>query len=212
MPLQVQKGKVEDQLLDYSKNFKIGGKKVESLQKKTALIVGFGSIGQNIGRKLKLAFNMKIIYFKRSGPISTKALGYKARFCEDFDNPHTWKEADVIILSLPGGPSTENIINKRIFSMCKQGVRVVNVGRGSVIQEEDLLEALESGKVASAGLDVFKNEEEMVNPKLIQRWDVTAYPHIGSTVADMIAKQTDITLANIEDIFVFSGNGKFPVY
>lgn len=96
--------------------------------------------------------------------------------------------------------------------MCKQGVRVVNVGRGSVIQEEDLLEALESGKVASAGLDVFKNEEEMVNPKLIQRWDVTAYPHIGSTVADMIAKQTDITLANIEDIFVFSGNGKFPVY
>lgn len=63
--------------------------------------------------------------------------------------------------------------------------------------------------MASCGLDVFKNEETRVKQELLRRWDVTALPHIGSTVADMVIKQTLITLENVQDIFVEGGDGKY---
>lgn len=193
--------------LNLAKDFNIAGKKVDSPTGKTALILGFGSIGQNIGAKLKFSFNMNIKYYKRSGPIPKDQLGYDATYCNSLDDSKTWSDADIIVLCLPGTPETDDIINDGSLRLCKDGVRIVNVGRGSCIDEESLLNALDSGKVNSCGMDVFKNEETTINEKFLHRWDVTLLPHIGSAVADMMVRQTIITLDNLEDILLKGGEG-----
>ncbi|CAL9729940.1 putative 2-hydroxyacid dehydrogenase YPL113C [Monosporozyma unispora] len=210
-----QKLKMEEdcsKVANVVQNFKVGGKHIISPMRKTVLILGFGSIGRTIGYRLNRAFDMKIQYYKRSGPISQDQLGYKAEYMSDLNDPRTWSEADLIMLSLPGGISTDDMINDKTLAMCKGGVRLVNVGRGNSVDEDALLRALENGKVASCGLDVFKNEGSgQINKKLLQRWDVTALPHMGSAVTDMMSLQTLVTLQNIENIFVNNGNGVYPV-
>lgn len=201
-----------NEVINVVENFKIGGKHIISPMRKTVLILGFGSIGRTIGYRLNRAFDMKIQYYKRSGPISNEQLGYDAEYLSDLNDPETWAHADLIMMALPGSVSTEDIINDKSLSMCKDGVRLVNVGRGSCVDEDALLRALKSGKVASCGLDVFKDESSgSINKKLLQRWDVTALPHMGSAVTDMMSLQTLITLQNVEDIFVNNGNGIYPV-
>ncbi|SJM88310.1 related to Putative 2-hydroxyacid dehydrogenase YPL113C [Zygosaccharomyces bailii] len=197
--------------VNLSQNFKVGGKLVDTPSGKTSLILGFGSIGQSIGKRLSLGFDMRVKYSKRSGPVSEKLLGYSAEFCPDLASPKTWHDVDVVVLSLPGSPHTDNLINEQVLDMCKDGVRIVNVGRGSCVDEDALLKALESGKVNSCGLDVFKNETTQVRQDLLMRFDVTALPHIGSTVASLMERQTVITLQNIESVLVNGGTGVFPV-
>lgn len=193
--------------LNLAKDFNIAGKRVDSPTGKTALILGFGSIGKNIGSKLKFSFDMKIKYYKRSGPIPRDQLGYDAEFCESLDDSKTWKDVDIIVLSLPGTPETDDIINEKSLAMCKDGVRIVNVGRGTCIDEDALLKALDSGKANSCGMDVFKNEETTIDERFLHRWDVTLLPHIGSAVADMMVRQTIITLNNLEDVLIKGGEG-----
>ncbi|CCK72217.1 glyoxylate reductase KNAG_0J01360 [Huiozyma naganishii CBS 8797] len=201
----------DGEIVDVVQKFQIGGKKIVSPMGKTALLLGFGSIGQTIAKKLHLAFDMKIQYHKRSGPLSEEQLGFKAEFVPDLEDAKSWSEADIIVMALPGNATTDDIINYKTLAMCKDGVRVVNVGRGSCIDEDALLRALKSGKVASCGLDVFKNESTSIRKDFIQRWDVTALPHMGSAVMDMMSLQTLITLQNAEDIFVKGGKGVYPV-
>lgn len=198
------------QVVDLSKNYTIAGKTIASPNGKTALILGFGYIGQSIGKKLCYGLDMKIQYFKRSGPVSKDILGYPAKYCSTLEDPETWVSADLIVLALPGHSSTQNVINAKTLSMCKDQVRIVNVGRGSCIDEDALFQALESGKVASAGLDVFKNESTKVDERFFDRWDVTLLPHIGSTVSDMVGRQTLVTLQNVEDVLVKNGRGLYP--
>ncbi|CAI4054362.1 hypothetical protein SUVZ_16G1730 [Saccharomyces uvarum] len=208
-PQRTDRAENDGKVVDLARNYTVGGKIVDSPMNKTTLILGFGSIGQTIGGHLQRTFNMSIEYYKRAGPVQKDLLDYDAMYHSDLNDPDTWKNADLIVLSLPGTPSTNDIINRETLAMCKDGVRIVNVGRGTCIDEDALLDALESGKVTSCGLDVFKNEETSVKQELLRRWDVTALPHIGSTVADMILKQTLITLENVHDIFVNGGEGKY---
>ncbi|KAG0658120.1 hypothetical protein C6P45_002286 [Maudiozyma exigua] len=200
-----------DEPINIVQNYNFGGKHIVSPTNKNALILGFGSIGQMIGKKLKAAFNMEIHYYKRSGSVPKEVLGYDAISIESLDDPSAWEDIDIIILSLPSNPESDNIINEKTLSMCKNGVRIVNVGRGSCINEDDLLTALDSGKVNSCGLDVYKNEDTKVNERLLSRWDVTALPHMGSAEYDIVLLETQITLENIEDIFINNGMGIYTV-
>ncbi|SCU89404.1 LAFA_0E17766g1_1 [Lachancea sp. 'fantastica'] len=194
-----------------SAKFTIAGKSVNSPAGKTALILGFGYIGQAIGKKLYGGLDMNICYYKRSGPVSFDTLGYPAEYRESLKDPRTWQGADLIVMALPGGASTENLLNHETLSLCKDGVRIVNVGRGSCIDEDALLSGLESGKVGSAGLDVYRNEGCKVASGFFERWDVTLLPHIGSAISEMITAQTAVTLRNIEDVLLKNGNGVYPV-
>ncbi|BAO40682.1 putative 2-hydroxyacid dehydrogenase YPL113C [Kluyveromyces marxianus] len=201
----------KDKFLNIAQDYKIAGKLMESPTSKNALILGFGSIGQAIGRKLNSSFNMKISYTKRNGPVPEADLGYEAQYMPSMEDELFWKDADLIVLALPGTPETEDIINEKTLSLCKNGVRIVNVGRGSCIDEDALLDALDSGKVASAGLDVFKNEFQQINPRFFERWDVTLLPHIGSTVLEILQRQTAATLENIDGFFLKKTGPKYPV-
>ncbi|SCU85018.1 LAMI_0C09824g1_1 [Lachancea mirantina] len=197
--------------LNMAQDFVVGGKKVESSGQKHALVLGFGSIGQAIGKKLYNALDMTVHYYKRSGPMSAENLGYSAIFHDSLDDPETWHDADVIVLALPSSESTNDLINEETLALCKDGVRIVNVGRGSCVDEDALLKALDTGRVTSAGLDVYRNEETQIDGRFLNRWDVTLLPHIGSAVTDIIEKQTRVTLQNLESIFLKNEGGVYPV-
>jgi len=87
--------------------------------------------------------------------------------------------SDVLSLNLPLNPKTHHIISTNEFAKMKDGVVVVNTARGAVMDEAALVEALESGKVASAGLDVFENEPE-IHPGLLKNENVLLVPHLGT--------------------------------
>lgn len=201
----------EQKVVNVVQNFKVGRKHIISPMKKTVLISGFGSIGGTIRYRLNRVFDMKVQYHKRSGLIPIEKLRYDAKYLPNLEDPHTWNQADLIVLALPGSDSTNNMINDHTLSMCKDGVRLVNIGRGNSIDEDALLKALDSGKVAGCGLDVFKYEAmDTIKKELLQRWDVTALPHMGSAVTEMMSLQTLVTLQNVEDIFVKNSKGVYP--
>lgn len=138
------------------------GPKLESvyLPGKTCLRLGSGAIGQELVGRLE-GLGVGVSALRRSPSKDNKVKQYGR------DERHEALEADVVIVSLPATPETKLLLDKRAFSATKQGVILVNVGRGEVIDETALYEALTSGKVSGAGLDVWWNypkDEEGVTP------------------------------------------------
>ena len=166
-------------------------------QGKTLGILGMGGIGRNLKKKAE-AFGMTVIYHNRRQ--LSEELSGGARYVT-FDE--LLSTSDVLSLNLPlnvsvnfrpmGGTSvfrrhfmltlvqknTRHIIRKAEFAKMKDGVVVVNTARGAVMDEAALVEALDSGKVFSAGLDVFE-EEPKIHPGLIRNPNVLLVPHMGT--------------------------------
>ncbi|AET40951.1 glyoxylate reductase Ecym_7099 [Eremothecium cymbalariae DBVPG len=205
------KRKQDQKRLNLSKECVIANKQMDSLFGKRVLILGFGSIGQAIGKRLSLGFEMEIFYHKRSGPVKDGTLPYSPTYLASLDH-ETCSEIDLIILALPGGPGTENMVNEEFLSKFKDGVRIVNVGRGSCIDEDAFFKGLDSGKIASAGLDVYKGENSnQIDKRFFQRWDVTLLPHIGTMFGSYYVTATRITLKNLESFFIKGEGGIYPL-
>ncbi|AAS54717.1 AGR227Wp [Eremothecium gossypii ATCC 10895] len=200
----------DGKLQNVARDFSIVGKILESPTEKNALILGFGAIGQAVGRRLSLGLGMHVSYYKRSGPLPAGQLTYPAQFHAAMTD-EMWAAADLVVLALPGAPATDNLLNAATLAKCKDGVRIVNIGRGSCVDEDALLAALDSGKVHSAGLDVYKNEEAVVDRRFFERWDVTLLPHIGSCCVDIYRRATVVTLQNIESVLIRGERGLFPL-
>ncbi|CCE61200.1 hypothetical protein TPHA_0A01160 [Tetrapisispora phaffii CBS 4417] len=211
MPSKVNYSSSDKQVFNMHNNYTILGKELESPTNKNVLILGFGAIGRNIGKRLHYCFDAHIYYFKRSGAVHPSSLNYPAHYCPSLTDRTTWENIDLIVLSLPSNKDSNDLICTKTLAMCKNGVRIVNVGRGSCINEEDLIDALNTGKVSSCGLDVYKDESKPIKKELLERIDITLMPHIGSDVKDMIERQTVATLENIEDIFLHNGKGKYTI-
>ncbi|CAL5039745.1 unnamed protein product [Urochloa decumbens] len=92
--------------------------------------------------------------------------------------------ADFISLHMPLTPSTEKLFNDETFAKMKKGVRIINVARGGVVDEEALLRALDNGTVAQAALDVFTEEPPPRDSKLVQHENVTVTPHLGASTTE----------------------------
>ncbi len=142
---------------------------------KTVGIVGLGRIGSMIATRLK-AFNMKVIAydpyiseerFERFGAERKGTLEELVR------------ESDVITVHTPRNEETMHMINEQILQLAKDGVRVVNCARGGIIEESALVKGLESGKIASAGLDVYEKEPAYDNP-LFNFNNTVCTPHLGA--------------------------------
>ncbi|RGP67484.1 d-3-phosphoglycerate dehydrogenase [Fusarium longipes] len=142
-------------------------------QGKVLGILGMGGIGRNVARKAR-AFGMVVKYYNRSR-LSPELEG-EAEYV-DFET--LLKESDVLSLNLPLNPKTRHTIAKPQFDIMKRGVVIVNTARGAVMDEAALVDALESGQVASAGLDVFENEPE-IHPGLLSNKNVLLVPHMGT--------------------------------
>ncbi|KAG5365579.1 putative 2-hydroxyacid dehydrogenase [Yarrowia sp. C11] len=173
-------------------------------------VAGLGNIGKAIVRRLA-PLGVEIHYHKRS-PLTDQEikdgdLPANLTFHASFDE--LCKVSDQLILALPGGPETVNIVNKRTLSLMPWGSSVVNIGRGTLINEDDLLEALGSKQLAMAGLDV-QVGEPFVNPKLFGRWDIQLLPHLGSGTEDN-AKSAELNVLNNIENVLNGGPGLHPV-
>jgi D-3-phosphoglycerate dehydrogenase len=168
------------------------------LYNKTLGIVGLGRIGTNVAIRAK-SFGMKVIafdpYIKKTKADAVGVLLYDQ--LEDL-----LREADVITFHTPLTPDTRNMVTKHEIALTKGGVILINCARGGIVNESDLYDALKSGKVFAAGVDVFEKEPAGAN-KLLELENVFATPHIGANtkegqgaVAVIIAEQVYNALHN----------------
>ncbi len=112
------------------------------------------------------------------------------------------RESDFISLHVPLVAETRHLIGQREFNLMKSNAILINTARGPVIDENALVEALKTGKIAGAGLDVFEREPQ-IEPELLQLDNVTIAPHIGSASVATRARMATMTAENI--IAVFDG-------
>ncbi|PSR99808.1 D-3-phosphoglycerate dehydrogenase [Actinidia chinensis var. chinensis] len=150
-----------------------------SLVGKTLLLMGFGKVGSEVARRAK-GLGMHVIAYDPYAPADrARAIGVEL---VTFDEAIS--TADFISLHMPLTPTTSKILNDETFSKMKKGVRIVNVARGGVIDEEALLRALDSGIVAQAALDVFTEEPPPKDSLLVLHENVTVSPHLGASTIE----------------------------
>lgn len=143
---------------------------------KTLGIVGFGRIGRRTAALAK-AFGMTVVAFNRSQCDEGRALGEYVSLNE------LLSRSDFISLHLPSGPDGRPVVREETVARMKDGVILINAGRGCLVDEEALLRGLESGKIRAAGLDVYDAEPTM-NTALTSHPRVTCTPHIGAAAAE----------------------------
>ncbi|PSK42387.1 hypothetical protein B9Z65_4301 [Elsinoe australis] len=157
---------------------------------KTLGILGMGGIGRSIATRAR-AFGMTIQYHNRSRLSPELEDGAKYVSFDELLNT-----SDVLSLNLALNKSTTHIIGREEFRKMKDGVVVVNTARGPIIDEAALVEALESGKVFSAGLDVFE-EEPKIHEGLLKNQNAVLLPHIGTATWE---SQKDMELLVLENL------------
>lgn len=150
----------------------------QKLQERTLGIVGLGSIGIEIAKRMK-SFGMRIVAIKRH---PSEELREKLEI--DFlggpeDINYLLTESDFLIISVVLTPETRRMIGKRELGMMKKTAFLVNVSRGQVINESALIQALEEGEIAGAGLDVFEREPISPDNPLLKMENVILTPHVG---------------------------------
>ncbi len=141
---------------------------------KTLGILGMGGIGSALAHRA-VAFDLKVQYHNRQ-PITPESNPTNARYVP-FET--LLRTSDVISVHLPLSNATRHLIGSKEFAMMKDGVVIVNTARGSIIDEQALVDAVEGGKVFGAGLDVYEMEPK-VHPGLLNSGKVVLLPHIGT--------------------------------
>jgi D-3-phosphoglycerate dehydrogenase len=149
------------------------------LSEKTLGILGFGRIGQLVAQRAK-GFGMRVLaYDPFVGAERYRELGVERAESSD----EIYATSDFLTLHLPKTPETEGWLDAAALAKCKDGVRILNVARGPLIVEDDLKDALDSGKVGGAALDVFRSEPPTDNP-LVGHPKVIVTPHLGASTAE----------------------------
>ncbi len=153
-------------------------------------IIGLGNIGQVMAHR-SLAFGMRVL---GHDPFISKEMA-EGIGIELATLDKIWAESDYITVHTPLNDSTRHLINARTLAKCKDGVRILNCARGGIVDEKALLDAIESGKVAGAAIDVYETEPPENNP-LVMNEKVVSTPHLGAStteaqdiVAVMVAEQ-----------------------
>ncbi|MDR1558732.1 MAG: D-2-hydroxyacid dehydrogenase [Clostridiales bacterium] len=157
---------------------------------KTMGIIGFGRIGQTTGRIAK-ALGMNVIAYDESQNDFGRAIGDYVSFDE------LVQQSDVISLHCPLFPSTQGIINKDNIAKMKDGVIIINNSRGQLIVEQDLADALNSGKVYAAGLDVVSSEPIKGDNPLLKAKNCFITPHISWAPKESRQRLMDIAVENL---------------
>ncbi len=154
---------------------------------RTVGILGMGRIGQEIAERLQV-FNARVVYHTRTRK----------------DVPYTYYEnltemaraADVLICITPGGPATRRLVNKAVLDALGPEGMLINVARGTVVDEAELVSALQDGRLGYAGLDVFEDEPR-VPQALFTMPNVILLPHVGSATHETRAAMAALTVDNL---------------
>jgi D-3-phosphoglycerate dehydrogenase len=150
------------------------------LHGKTLGVLGMGRIGGEVAKRA-IAFGMRVVAYD---PFLTearaKAMGVE--LAADLDD--VYRDADFISVHMPVTDQTKGMLNAAAFSRMKPGVRIVNCARGEILVENDLITALDSGKVAAAGLDVFAVEPLPADHPFRKHPGITLTPHLGASTEE----------------------------
>jgi len=149
--------------------------RMKQLRGQTMLVVGLGGIGTDVARKAH-AFGMRVIATRNSGREGPDFVDYVGLADE---LPNLIAQADVVAMTAPLTPATTDLFNKAMFDRMKDGAIFLNIGRGGSVVQEDLVAALQSGKVGGAGLDVTDPEPLPAGHPLFTAPNVLLTPHIG---------------------------------
>ena len=158
-----------------------------SISGKTVGIVGLGNIGQAIAQRAA-AFNTKVIYHSRT----KKDVAYT--YYESLKEMAV--AADFLILACAGGDETKHLINYEILDALGAEGFLINIARGSVVKEDDLLIALRNKSIAGAGLDVYADEPN-VPVEMIKMDNVVLSPHVGSATVETRSKMGQLVIDNL---------------
>lgn len=162
-----------------------------ALRGKKAGIFGLGRIGKAIAHRLE-AFGMKIAYHGRKAQaVPYEFFGSLADFA---------REVDFLIVACPGGAETRHIINTAILSALGSDGILINIARGSIVDEAALIVALKNRTIKAAGLDVFENEPR-VPAELLELDNVVLLPHVGSATRETRGGMADLVVGNLAAYF-----------
>ena len=163
-----------------------------SIAGKTVGIVGLGRIGEAIAEKLSV-FNCTTVYHSRN-----EKPGVNYRYYGDLVEMAA--DCDVLIAITPGGPATNKLINKDVIDALGADGTLVNVARGTVVDEAELVKALQDGRLGSAGLDVFEDEPN-VPEVLFGMNNVVLTPHVASATQETRQAMSDLVVENLITYF-----------
>jgi len=155
-------------------------------------IIGYGRIGQAVA-KVAQAFGMKVIAYS---PRKRKELENENMRYVELDE--LFSQSDIISLHAPLFESTRNIINKESISKMKKSVIIINTSRGPLVNEQDLADALNSGRIYAAGVDVVSEEPIKANNPLLKAKNIFITPHIAWAPKEARVRLMNIAMENIE--------------
>jgi glyoxylate reductase len=165
-------------------------------------LIGFGRIGQAVAKRA-IGFDMKVMYFdSQRNPDAEKQTGAQYATLEGL-----LAESDFVSVHLPLSDRTRHMIGKAEFSAMKRDAIFINTARGAVVNEAELIEALQSGVIGGAGLDVYEQEPLPLDSNLFQLANVVMVPHIGSASLAARRKMAIVAAINVEAVL----SGKEPV-
>jgi lactate dehydrogenase-like 2-hydroxyacid dehydrogenase len=159
-----------------------------TLRNRTVGMVGMGAIGQAIARRLA-AFGVPVVYHTRKPRRDVSYL-----YCPSLIEMA--RAVDILMVIVPGGPGTQNLINAEVLEALGPDGILINMARGSVVDEAALIKALQDKRIMAAGLDVFAKEPE-VPQELIAMENVVLFPHLGSASVYTREKMDQLVVDNI---------------
>lgn len=160
-------------------------------------ILGMGNIGKKVAERAK-AFNLKIIYHNRNRLSIEEEKKYFASY---YDLKSLLQHSKYLLILAPLNSETKYLMNKKTFSMMRKDSYLINIARGKIVKEKDLVQALENKVIAGAALDVFENEPK-IDKKLMNLKNTVLMPHAGSATLTTRNKMIELACKNISDFFI----------
>lgn len=186
-------------------NFEIRNKaKGMDLEGKTLGLIGMGRIGAMVAKKAILGFGMKVVGFDpylkpENAPEGVTLVASKEE---------VFQQADFVSLHTPATPETKKSVGMAQFKLMKKGAFLINAARGEVVNEQELIEALEQGVIRGAGLDVFEQEPPAKDNKLLSMRNVIVTPHNAALTQESMDRMGLHAAMGIVDV----KNGKVPAW
>ncbi|UUS59685.1 MULTISPECIES: D-glycerate dehydrogenase [unclassified Acinetobacter] len=173
---------------------------------KTIGIIGLGHIGAAIGRRARYGFNMNVLYHNRREKIEL-AESLSAQYC-DLDD--LLQRADFVVVAVDLNAESKALIGERELALMQSHAVLVNISRGSVIDETALIDALSRGQIFAAGLDVYEQEPLQESP-LFTLANVVTLPHVGSATAATRKRMAELAYQNLVDVLVHERAPRYVV-
>lgn len=158
---------------------------------KTLGIVGLGRIGTAVARRAALGFNMNVLYSSSPKPKVEQELG-----AQHVSFPDLLRQSDFVSIHTPLTPQTRHLFTLNEFRQMKETAVLINTSRGPIVKEADLVQALEQGLIAGAGLDVYEAEPK-AHPGLARLPQVVMVPHIGSATTETRRRMAVMAAQNV---------------